>query len=121
MSRITSVFLFNSGNFLTEDGEDLPVTRQINDWLACTSERHGPLRCLNRDEDIHGGERRLTVDVLFGAFNYFDLEEFTGFLRTVPWDSADYVQLAWTTEDEPDMKMIAIHEWDVSPLPGKGL
>ncbi len=57
--------------------------------------------------DWYGGTKRLECNVLVGAYNHLDLEQFLNFLRqNVNWYAGDLVQLIIKEQEELKFKLI---------------
>lgn len=106
MSHVTDVVLFCS----LLDKENGTI-EQINQWLQ---EKEN----INLNElDCHaGGNKCMQASVWGGAFNYFNIQEFTDYLLTLPWEFPDNVQVM--IQDEHDEQFTL---WQMNHLVKNGV
>lgn len=56
----------------------------------------------------YGGTKFMEANILLGAFNYFDIEDFRNYLRTIHWQSPELVQLIIKEQDDEKFKIIEL-------------
>lgn len=94
MSEVTNVLLAHS--ILEPEGERIAA---VNRWLAENDQPFG-FKSVWESRDCVGGSKNMEAPLYAGAFNYFPLQEFLGFLRTIAWGEPDCVELLICGQDE---------------------
>ncbi len=54
----------------------------------------------------YGGSKMLETPLFLGAFNYLDLRGFIDYLKTLPWECPEKVQLIVREQDDPGFRII---------------
>lgn len=93
MSHSTGIILITA----IDDGFDMGklTVAGINNYLKT---KYGGV--LNKVSHKAGGSQVMPCDMHTGAFNYFDIDDFWGFIKTVTWEMPECVQLM--IKDEHD-------------------
>ena len=113
MSYITDVILlFSLGEDVLDGTErdEWPIANEINVWLKT-----------NYDEQLHylsdaaSGGKSFQAVMYAGCFNFFDLDKFIAFLRTLEWVEPELVQLLIKSEEDelfsmPKLKLLPPNE-----------
>jgi hypothetical protein len=106
MSVVTDVVLFFS---LGEDRIEHPnddeylIVNQINAWLQ--ERRYGTLNCLDK---YTGGNKATQACIYGGSFNFFDTDDFLEFLKMLPWQDREAVQLMIQNEGADKFRMVEL-------------
>jgi len=106
MSYVTNVMLSlsNCENYTCYPGppkgllknlkREFALLNEINKWLD--EHNHGPF-----DEEIDaGGEKGFEASVFAAAFNYLDTEKFINYLKSLPWEDRESVQIFVKEQEE---------------------
>jgi hypothetical protein len=98
MSHVTDVLLLFSLEENLIEGEfkeEAPVVGGVNAWLG--DHEFAGLENLS----VHAGlEKAMQANVYGGAYNYFDLDGFVGFLKEQNWRAPHSVQLLVKGEED---------------------
>ena len=107
MSVVTNIILsFSIGEEEYADNAYV-LMKYVNEFLIAN--HHHPLgACLDGWSKCAcvGGEKNLETPVFVGAFNYFDSEDFVGFLKTLPWLEPECVQVFIQKQEEDIFTLI---------------
>lgn len=75
---------------------------KINDWLE---ENH--FGNFGQDVDkVAGGKKHLETPIFVAAFNYFRLDEFLDFVRSLEWNEPQYVQVFIQGQDDEKFSLL---------------
>lgn len=106
MSVVTNIILSFSimENEISDIEDSYTNMVLINNWLR--KHDHG---AFGEDATIaSGGEKHLETPVYLAAFNFFDLDEFLAFLRTLPWEEPENVQVFVQGQEEEKFTVYTI-------------
>jgi len=107
MSRVTNLLLLCT----TLESIEL-IIGQIATYKYGSSEfRIVSVNDSSLPESWYGGNRRLECNILLGAYNYLELDDFVSFLRDkVTWEAIDLVQLVVKEDHEMKFRLIDLVE-----------
>jgi hypothetical protein len=104
VSVVTDVILLGNLGSLTDkiDG--------INEWIAEHYDNQTFSNAVGNVDGVVGGHKALQADCYIAAFNYFaEAGPFIDFLRTLPWDEFDNVQVVLKCEHQDTFSLVTVH------------
>jgi hypothetical protein len=112
MSSVTNIILHYTE--LTGENGDYNALPTINTFLREQMSYKKGLVAVG-DSQLpkywYGGGRALECDLTIGAFNYFDVERFVEYLKTLPWCTRhNCVQLLYMEQEQAWFRSVMIHE-----------
>lgn len=105
MSQVTDVILtFGCSEADLDDDSD--VLQRINKFFEIIG--HYDRFVIPTNNDWYGGSKVIADTLLIGAFNYFRLDEFVKYLRALPWQYPENLQLLVREEDDDKFHEVEI-------------
>jgi len=105
MSVVSNViFSFHISEDSYEKGDNItyPNMEKINTWLQ--ENKYGSFSV---DADvISGGRKHLETPLFVAAFNYFNLDEFCAFVRSLKWEYPGCVQIFIEEQEDDKFRLI---------------
>lgn len=101
MSVVSNV-IFSFSISEKENGFFYSNMEKINKWLQ---ERNYGVFSVDVDV-ISGGRKHLEAPLFVAAFNYFVLEDFCNFVRSLKWEYPDFVQIIIQEQEDGKFRLI---------------
>ena|SRR3989304_6316184 len=102
VSNVIFSFSISEDSYEKEDDILYPNMEKINNWLE--ENNYG---IFSVDVDVvSGGRKDLETPLFVAAFNYFSIDNFCNFIRSLKWEYPDFVQVFIQEQEDDKFRLI---------------